>query len=160
MCTYRLRFDADGNTLLHRFVVGPNIDAEKDMDILRLLLESASDINNRNLLGETPLLAGARSAARLDTLEALIAARADPSSPDTISHETALMEAACRGDAGLCRLILNCRADVAARNIHGCTAWDLAIENRHSGEILSSESFLMIAISGFVQLSICRHVDV
>ncbi|CAE7737246.1 dnaJ [Symbiodinium necroappetens] len=125
-------FDADGNTLLHRFVVGPNIDAAKDMDILHLLLESASDINNRNLLGETPLLAGARSAARLEMLEALIAASADPGSPDAISHETALMEAACRGDAGLCRLILNGRADAAARNIHGCTAWDLAIENRHS----------------------------
>ena len=111
------------------------------MEILQLLLESASDINNRNLLGETPLLAGARSGAKLEMLEVLAGAGADASSPDTISHETALMEAACRGDADLCRLLLNHRADAAARNIHGCTAWDLAIENRHSHQTMSSEFF-------------------
>ena len=130
------RFDVDGNTLLHRFVMAPSVDMERDIEILHLLLESASDVNNRNLLGESPLLAGARSGTKLEMLEALMGAAADPNSADTISQETALMEAACRGDAELCRLLLNCRAGVAARNNHGRTAWDLAIENRHSRETL------------------------
>ena len=118
--------------MLHRFVTVPGIDPDPDGEILNLLLESSSDVNNRNLLGETALLAGARNGARLETLETLLHAGANPNSPDAISHETALMEAASLGDADLCRLLMKCRADPTARNNHGCTAWDLAIENRHS----------------------------
>ncbi|CAJ1336686.1 unnamed protein product, partial [Effrenium voratum] len=121
-------FDVDGNTLLHRCAGGSNTDGGQ---VVELLVESKADVNSRNLLGETPLLSAARC-RQLEVIAALLRAGADPSHPDTIASETALMEAACRGDAELCRLLLQGRADPLACNHHGRTARDLAIENRHS----------------------------
>ena len=122
-------FDVDGNTLLHRCAIGHGDDGEK---VVNLLVAARADVNNNNLLGETPLLAAARCQPSPGVVSALLEARADPSHPDSIASETALMELACRGDSELCRLLLQYKADALLRNSHGRTARDLAIENRHS----------------------------
>lgn len=136
-------FDVDGNTLLHRCAIGCSEGGEcGGQKVVQVLVAARAEANNKNLLGETPLLAAARcptdvTAAdgfdgRFGVVSALLEAAADPSHPDAIASETALMELACRGEAELCRLLLQHRADALLRNSHGRTARDLAIENRQS----------------------------
>ena len=123
-------FDVDGNTLLHRCAIGQGEDGQK---VVEVLVAARAEVNNNNLLGETPLLAAARCpTTSKQVVVALLEAHADPSHPDAIASETALMELACRGEAELCRLLLQHRADPLLRNSHGRTARDLAIENRQS----------------------------
>ena len=126
-------FDLDGNTLLHRCAIS-GVSGQDDVGkVIETLVSLQADVNNSNLLGETPLLAACRSSFPSPGLiSALLEARAEASRPDSIASETALMEVACRGDAQLSRLLLEHRADASARNSHGRTAMDLAIENRHS----------------------------
>lgn len=144
-------FDVDGNTLLHRCAIGCSEGGGQK--VVQVLVAARAEANNKNLLGETPLLAAARcptdvTAAdgfdgRFGVVSALLEAAADPSHPDAIASETALMELACRGEAELCRLLLQHRADALLRNSHGRTARDLAIENRQSGlAVPSSVHFL------------------
>ena len=147
-------FDVDENTLLHRCAIGCSEGGEcGGQKVVQVLVAARAEANNKNLLGETPLLAAARcptdvTAAdgfdgRFGVVSALLEAAADPSHPDAIASETALMELACRGEAELCRLLLQHRADALLRNSHGRTARDLAIENRQSGlAVPSSVHFL------------------
>ena len=149
-------FDVDGNTLLHRCAMGCS-GGECGQKVVQVLVAARAEVNNKNLLGETPLLAAARCPTdvtgptdgddgdgRFGVVSALLEAAADPSPPDAIASETALMELACRGEAELCRLLLQHRADALLRNSHGRTARDLAIENRQSGlAVPSSVHFLM-----------------
>lgn len=128
-------FDVDGNTLLHRCAAGPSSVSEEGKDgekVVEFLVAARADVNNSNLLGETPLLAAARGRPSVGVVSALLRARADPNHPDTIASETALMELACQGETNLCRLLLESHADGLLRNRHGRNARDLAIENRHS----------------------------
>ncbi|CAK9011431.1 unnamed protein product [Durusdinium trenchii] len=132
-------FDVDGNTLLHRCAAGPSSVSEEGKDgekVVEFLVAARADVNNSNLLGETPLLAAARGRPSVGVVSALLRARADPNHPDTIASETALMELACQGETNLCRLLLESHADGLLRNRHGRNARDLAIENRHSEVVL------------------------
>lgn len=122
-------FDADANTMLHRCAAGAAA-ASGGTEVARLLLEAKAEVNDRNLLGETPLLVAVRAAG--DPAEALVRllleASAEPGHADALSGETALMEAACRGELGISRLLLEAGADPAQKNSHGLTARDLAAE--------------------------------
>lgn len=143
-------FDVDGNTLLHRCAVGASLNAESSKnnvyeptqengaDIADILIHAKADVNSTNLLGETPLLAAARTSGNthIGVVHALLTAGANPNCADAFAGETALMEAACRGETVLCQMLLEHRADISRENCHGRTARDMALENRHT-EVLS-----------------------
>lgn len=130
-------FDADGNTMLHHCAASVAVLAQGGaqvaaVEIAMALLEAKADVNEPNLLGETPLLATVRvPEAPLALVQALLEAGAVPGHGDTLTGETALMEAACRGDVALCILLLQSGADASQKNSHGLTARDLAAENGH-----------------------------
>ena len=65
----------------------------------------------------------------------LLRARADPARTDSLSGESALMEAACRGDAELCSLLLGAAADPLQKNFQGLAAWQLADELGQRGVV-------------------------
>ena len=73
----------------------------------RYLVEQGADVNAANMLGETPLISAVRSSTAAGGLmppmerliHAILIAKADPNRTDAFSGESALMEAACSGDA-------------------------------------------------------------
>ena len=82
-------FDADGNTMLHRCAIGPVGSAKAGPDakdaggrIMELLIQLRADVNEQNLLGETPVLSAVRApgAAPLEMVRILLEAQASPGS--------------------------------------------------------------------------------
>ena len=135
--------DIDGNTMLHHCMAGPtgpgsgsptaSLSKLMGARIAEMLLEAQADVNAPNLLGETPLLAAVRApgVAPLEIVRVLLSARAEPGHVDALAGETALMEAACRGEVELCQVLIDGGADPAQKNLHGLTARDLAAESGH-----------------------------
>lgn len=130
--------DADGNTALHRWALGngqspvlgegPAVEGSS-YRCVESLLNARADPDATNVLGETPLLCAARCQhpdVAFGITRALLAGRADPSRCDNLLGESPLMEAACNGKVNLCRLLLEGRANVAARSARGLTASELA----------------------------------
>uniref|UniRef100_A0A7S4W2N0 J domain-containing protein n=1 Tax=Alexandrium monilatum TaxID=311494 RepID=A0A7S4W2N0_9DINO len=133
-------FDLDGNTPLHLCVAAlAEADGEAQWrhaaaeEVAAILLEAKANVNDANLLGETPLLSLARSCnpAPLGLAGLLLRARAEPDRADDLTGETALMEAASGGDAALCEALLAAGADPMRRSTRGAVAAALAAEGGH-----------------------------
>eukprot|EP00927_Polykrikos_kofoidii_P071186 TRINITY_DN67493_c0_g1_i1.p1 TRINITY_DN67493_c0_g1~~TRINITY_DN67493_c0_g1_i1.p1 ORF type:complete len:1214 (+),score=173.55 TRINITY_DN67493_c0_g1_i1:101-3643(+) len=81
-------------------------------------------------LDETPLRVAIRAcrgtAGCIDAIEALLRGRADPNRSDGLG-EGPLTEAACVGNVAACKVLLEHKASLHARNVHGQTAMDLAV---------------------------------
>eukprot|EP00747_Dinoflagellata_sp_TGD_P123229 gnl/TRDRNA2_/TRDRNA2_173774_c1_seq2.p1 gnl/TRDRNA2_/TRDRNA2_173774_c1~~gnl/TRDRNA2_/TRDRNA2_173774_c1_seq2.p1 ORF type:complete len:861 (+),score=194.83 gnl/TRDRNA2_/TRDRNA2_173774_c1_seq2:323-2584(+) len=101
------------------------------------LLSCKASLESRNLLGETPLLIAMRAAMDsehggtsegpwLRPVRALLERNADVNAVDSLSGETPLIEAACRGDAAVCKLLLEYRADPRCQSKAGLTALTFA----------------------------------
>jgi hypothetical protein len=130
----------DGNTLLH-IVVGEDSFAKTSVDqcaLAALIIKAGAIVNKLNVLGESPLLLASRSShtlskegedlGRLTLVRELLLQRADPNAGD-MEGETALMEAACIGDACLCKLLLDAKAAADQRSFLGSSARDFAFEH-------------------------------
>mmetsp|Transcript_70955 Transcript_70955/g.200280 ORF Transcript_70955/g.200280 Transcript_70955/m.200280 type:complete len:818 (+) Transcript_70955:115-2568(+) len=138
--------DMDGNTLLHRCVSAPSRstrDASKGSEnrgdtTTSLLLRARADVNAPNLMGEAPLLSAARSFhfAPFHVEHTLLAARADPNLANLSTGTSPLMEAASRGNAALCRLLVEAAADPLRQNQRGLTAADLAGHAEHDSVVV------------------------
>ncbi|CAE7340591.1 NEK1 [Symbiodinium sp. CCMP2592] len=129
--------DKDGNTALHRLLAAASQSgSETATDPVRRMLSARADVNVSNALGETPLLSLLRASGDLNSTRALctilLRARADPNCSDSITGESALMEAACLGDRSLCLLLLQAQADISQCNSNGQQASDVAIAAGHS----------------------------
>ena len=129
--------DAEGNTLLQRCALGPvgpdgcaAARSGHGERVASLLMDARACPRAANALGETPLLAASRALAGHGLVRLLLAARADPDGAEALGgeapREAPLMAAALRGDALLCRLLLEARAAAELRNSQGLTAADLA----------------------------------
>jgi len=66
-------------------------------------------------------------------VQCLLEKLADPNVVDALSRETPLIEAACRGDEAMCRLLLRFRANVAHESAAGITALTFAESEKHAG---------------------------
>lgn len=132
-----MAFDADGNTMLHQCAMGAPSDTctpsarTSGEKIAELIVNAKADVDNKNLLGETPLLSAARasSPSSMGIIRVLLQANADPGAADELENETALMEAASNGDEQLCLLLLEGKADPTQMNRQERTARDMAADN-------------------------------
>merc|ERR1719221_2396916 len=91
------------------------------------------------MMGETPLAQATCSAANhagegsahWGILALLLESRADADIPEAMSGETPLMEAASRGSAEICRMLLHARANTELENEDGLTAKGMAKAGSH-----------------------------
>ena len=98
------------------------------------LLGQRCSVNARSRHGDTPLMlavraAGAGGLPHLEVVRALLERGAMANAADGVG-ETALMEAVCMGDRGLCRLLLQFRADPMQASMAGARAEDFR-ESEH-----------------------------
>lgn len=129
--------DDELNTPYHWCVQGLEVEKDKrevpDEEVLVFILQLGAPKNQRNLLGETPLLTAVRLAMlepkRAEALikRMLVAGMADPCRPD-IMGETPLMEAAASGLRGVVQTLLEHYANPLAQSINKLTAIQLAEE--------------------------------
>lgn len=127
-------YDKDGQMLLH--VVAMHAFPQCAAKAAMILVEAGAQLGGLNASGEPPLLCAVRAAAscgasmcseeRLSMVLVLLQMRADPNSWDDAHEETALMHAACAGDAPLCRSLLDARADPLFASKSGLIANDFA----------------------------------
>ncbi|MET0269661.1 MAG: ankyrin repeat domain-containing protein [Sphingomonas sp.] len=94
-------------------------------DLIDPLVRSGADVNARDARGFTPLILAAYN-DQLATVEALIAARADPCLPDRDQGNTAQMGVAFKGYDPIAARLLKAGCDVNARNKAGQTALMMA----------------------------------
>ncbi|WP_052507687.1 ankyrin repeat domain-containing protein [Sphingomonas hengshuiensis] len=94
-------------------------------DLVAGLVKLGADLNGHDARGFTPLILAAYN-GHADTLEALIAAGADPCLPDTGQGNTAQMGVAFKGNAAIAARLLKAGCDVDARNKAGQTALMMA----------------------------------
>eukprot|EP00438_Fugacium_kawagutii_P008789 Skav235604 [mRNA] locus=scaffold3336:75996:77273:+ [translate_table: standard] len=122
--------DGDGNSVLH---LAATSISETGASILSYLQHCKSDLEAKNVLGETPLILAVRAALEtepepgwLSLVSCLLEGRADPNAADELNEETPLMEAACYGSRDMCRLLLDFKADALMKTANGGTAIDFA----------------------------------
>lgn len=94
-------------------------------DLVGALVSKGADVNARDSRGFTPLILAAYN-DRLDTVEALIALKADPCLPDRDQGNTAQMGVAFKGFDPIAARLLKAGCDVNARNRAGQTALMMA----------------------------------
>ena len=130
------RKDADGHAVLHLASTIAARSGENDMgaSIVSYLMHCRADLEQRNLLGETPLALAVRESLLFSDVSkavlCLLEGRADPDACDDLG-ETPLMDAACHGSGALCEALLRRRADVALQAHSGATAKDFAESQGH-----------------------------
>merc|ERR1719471_2684050 len=103
-------------------------------------MASGADVDGTNVAGETPLVLASRVAAncakhpsskpgtRLELVQELVRNGADVNVRDPPTGETLLMDIADMGDAPLCTLLLEARADLLAKSNAGLTAMKISME--------------------------------
>jgi len=94
-------------------------------DLIALLVANGADVNAYEVRGFTPLILAAYN-GQADTVEALLAAGADPCKPDLGQGNTAQMGVAFKGDDRIAARLLKEKCDVNARNTAGQTALMMA----------------------------------
>jgi len=119
---------------------------DRDIKMLRLLIEAGADVRAKHESGATPLLDYAavpmseQEDAHLECCKILINAGADVNTKHTLVSlvtkrvavdQTALMIAASNGSLKIVRLLLASGADILAKNGLGFTAIDIARKYNH-----------------------------
>lgn len=94
-------------------------------EIVTTLLPLGVDVNGRDARGFTPLILAAYG-GHAATVEALLAAKADPCLPDTAQGNTAQMGVAFKGNDAIAARLLKTKCPVDARNKAGQTALMMA----------------------------------
>ncbi|PTQ09793.1 hypothetical protein CLG96_11475 [Sphingomonas oleivorans] len=94
-------------------------------DLIASLVQVGADVNAYDARGFTPLILAAYN-DHLDTVEALIAAKADPCLPDRDQGNSAQMGVAFKGHDAIAARLLKAGCDVNARNKAGQTALMMA----------------------------------
>ncbi len=94
-------------------------------DLIAPLVRAGVDVNGRDSRGFTPLILAAYN-DHLDTVEALIAAKADACLPDRDQGNTAQMGVAFKGYDAIAARLRKAGCDVNARNKAGQTAMMMA----------------------------------
>lgn len=94
-------------------------------DMIAPLVKAGVDINATDARGFTPLILAAYN-GQAETLDALIAAGADPCKPDVSQGNTAQMGVAFKGNDAIAARLLKAGCDVNARNKAGQTALMMA----------------------------------
>jgi hypothetical protein len=89
------------------------------------LVKAGVDLNATDARGFTPLILAAYN-GQAETLDALIAAGADPCKPDESQGNTAQMGVAFKGNDAIAARLLTAGCDVNARNKAGQTALMMA----------------------------------
>jgi len=97
-----------------------------------VILKAGSDVDARNLIGETALMRAAGNGLAA-VVKLLLAHHADYNAGNNINC-TSLMRAAYRGHVDVVKQLLAAGADVHARNAFGNTAATLAARGGH-GEV-------------------------
>lgn len=94
-------------------------------DMITPLVKAGVDLNATDARGFTPLILAAYN-GQAETLDALIAAGADPCKPDESQGNTAQMGVAFKGNDAIAARLLTAGCDVNARNKAGQTALMMA----------------------------------
>ncbi len=94
-------------------------------DMIAPLVAAGADVNAYDARGFTPLILAAYD-GHLDTVEALISAKADPCKPDATQGNTAQMGVAFKGHDDIAARLLRAGCPVNARNHQGQTALMMA----------------------------------
>lgn len=94
-------------------------------DMIAPLVKAGVDLNATDARGFTPLILAAYN-GQAETLDALIAAGADPCKPDASQGNTAQMGVAFKGNDAIAARLLTAGCDVNARNMAGQTALMMA----------------------------------
>jgi ankyrin repeat protein len=94
-------------------------------DLIAPLVKAGVDVNGRDARGFTPIILAAYD-DHLDTVEALLAAKADACLPDRDQGNTAQMGVAFRGNDAIAARLLKAGCDVNTRNHAGQTALMMA----------------------------------
>ena len=94
-------------------------------DMIAPLVKAGVDINATDARGFTPLILAAYN-GQAETLDALIAAGADPCKPDVSQGNTAQMGVAFKGEDAIAARLLKAGCDVNTRNNAGQTALMMA----------------------------------
>jgi len=131
--------DSDGTTALILAAARP--PTATTSEIMGLLLDSRAHPEAQNVLGERPLMLAVRSALDrcdgnphgmwMQSVRLLLERSAMPNVADSLTGETPLMEAACRGGSSLCQLLLDRNSTLWQRSFAGLTAWDFANAEGH-----------------------------
>ncbi|MCB1169787.1 MAG: ankyrin repeat domain-containing protein [Leptospiraceae bacterium] len=103
------------------------IEASRDAQMLRLLIEAGADVNATNSIGETALTYAANG-GRIECVRILLKAGADPNRPTHM-----LADASAVGKAEIATLLLKAGADInAPGTMTGGTPLDQAIASGHN----------------------------
>jgi ankyrin repeat protein len=94
-------------------------------DLIEPLVKSGVDVNSRDARGFTPIILAAYN-DHLDTVDALLASKADACLPDRDQGNTAQMGVAFRGNDAIAARLLTVGCDVNMRNHAGQTALMMA----------------------------------
>lgn len=134
--------DSEDNGVLHLYVLAlsPNTDEAQAAEIMRKLLAYKAE-NDRNALGETPLLLAARngsSSAGVKAARVLLEAGASPNTADC-QGDTPLVEAFCAKGLDLCAILISSRANPLHKCTLGFTAVDFASGDRDLLQLLSGQ---------------------
>jgi ankyrin repeat protein len=142
--------NGDLNEVKRLFALNPSIINEKDrekdtaimkacrdcnaVNVVAFLLENGANINDRDIIDQTPLIIAAFNGCK-DIVKMLLDAGAD------IGHrndqgENALISAAQEGNIDVVKVLLEAGADVNQSNADGETPLDLAIRLKQKKELI------------------------
>ncbi|CAG2223126.1 unnamed protein product [Mytilus edulis] len=100
----------------------------RNKEVAQILIQHGADIHSRDRYKQTPL----HVSQDIDIAEIFIQNKADVNSRDSNVSDSALHQAANRGDHRAVKTLISLGANVLARNIEGMIPYDLAVREKIS----------------------------